>query len=298
MSDWKARATPVNQSEGRGSWKDRATPVDGPSKAQDSERPAGAAVESAGDVVTLGYAPQIKAGLVEAVHSIPFMPERSKLLAGLTRPLSEVVSGEAFKDLKPLGSYTETRDQSIKDATALKDANPTASKVGTIAGLVAAGAAGGSGATSLLGQGAKGAITAAAMNPGDKEGEISPLQLEQRGKQAAAGGLTALLLGGLGAGAAKIAPKLQSSESKAAQLAMDLGSTGERPMGLSDLLQKAREWGPWALLGGKGVVAKAALKATKKYGPGVVEKLGSIQPNGVTAGIVGGALERRLGGAE
>lgn len=108
--------------------------------------------------------------------------------------------------------YVSLRDKKIQELKKLQEENPTASKVGTGAGLIAGlavpvgAAAKGAGLLAKVGRaGAVGAIYGGLRNPGDSEGVVDPVQAEQRLKGAEFGGGAGLLLGGLGAGAGKLA---------------------------------------------------------------------------------------------
>jgi hypothetical protein len=145
--------------------------------------PAQTALESAADTAMLGYLPHAQAGL-------------SKLI-------------------DPSISYTAERDSNIKRLAVQRAENPKSAMLGTGLGvgaslLLPAGAiAKGAGVAGKLAQGAKmGAIYGGLANPGDTEGDISPLQLEARGKNAAVGA-------GLGAGTAGLAELIGAGASKA-----------------------------------------------------------------------------------
>ncbi len=150
-----------------------------------------AGIESFGNALTLGYLPQLQAGV-------------GKLLF-------------------PEQSYTEQRDINVRRQQAQQEQFPTETLAGSLAGTAVsipvggamAGAAKIPQATSALGRvlsgAASGAAFGAAQNVGETEGEISPLQLEERLKNAAYG----LALGGGTAGAGALLSKAAGAISKA-----------------------------------------------------------------------------------
>lgn len=153
-------------------------------------RPGQAALEGFGETATLGYLPQIQAG-IEKILPNPTADADAKLKAmGIDVPEQ---------------SYVQMRDENIARQGQLAKQNPGASMAGKGAGIVASmamplpGAAMGKVARSAL----QGGITGAAYNPGDVKGEVNPLQLEERAPNAALGTLfgTAGGLAGKGIGA-------------------------------------------------------------------------------------------------
>lgn len=114
------------------------------------------ALESFGNAATFGYLPHIQAGVSSAV----------------------------FGD-----DYTKTRDENIARQALQRKEHPTASIAGTGAGIVAS--AIGTGGLGAVAKGASagkkiyegmkaGAIIGGITNPGDTEGEISPMQIKER----------------------------------------------------------------------------------------------------------------------
>lgn len=145
-----------------------------------------AATEGLAEAGTFGYAPQIRAAIRPA-----------------TSWLYKTVTGE---DL-PEKSYVQARDEDIKKRQMYAEAAPseflggqvvgtigTAMAPGAIIGRLGKGAQAASALSKLdkLGKFGKavasGAATGAVYNPGDVEGEINPIQLGDRGKQALVGG--------------------------------------------------------------------------------------------------------------
>jgi hypothetical protein len=162
------------------------------------------------NAVSAGYLPQIKAATAPAVDHTLYWAWKHGLVPGLD-PKNAPDSYEAYKDNK---TYVQRRDEAAKSLQDESAAHPTASIVGSIGGalnqaimmgpLLGGGSAAAEGvgtlqglAPRLLKASALGAGVGAAQNPGDVEGQISPLQLEDRAKNAATGGI----VGGLTQGA-------------------------------------------------------------------------------------------------
>lgn len=198
----------------------------------DAERPLAAAVESAGDALTFGYAPQIKAGITEGINKISGV-DRAKILATFDRPIDEVISGQAYENLPKLNSYVDTRDYASKAAAQLKEENPKAAIAGMVGGaLLPIGAA----ATSLRGlkgaalargigkAGLTGGAMSAAYNPGDVKGEITPFQPAERLQNAAVGGGLSMLLGAGGAALSAAAPQVKGAANSLAARALGRGT--------------------------------------------------------------------------
>lgn len=154
------------------------------------------AAEQVGNTVTLGYAPQIAAGIGR------IMPDPN---AGL----DEKLRAQGFNvQNAPEQDYMALRDENLRGMAEREKQFPKAALAGKAAGVIASGALMGGalgatkGATTLarMGNAAKtGAALGAVANPGDVEGEMDPLQWEARLKNAGAG----LVLGGLAQGAAE-----------------------------------------------------------------------------------------------
>jgi hypothetical protein len=161
-----------------------------------SNRPFAAGIEAAGDTLALGYLPQIKAGTAEVFSKVGV--PRETTLAVIDKPIPEVITGRAFKDLAPLNSYVETRDAAIKSSKDLARANPLASGLGTLTGAVLPLGLGAASTGGILKQiaksGLKTAGTGFAYNPGDIQGEMGGPQLSERlGNAVISGGLGTLL---------------------------------------------------------------------------------------------------------
>lgn len=141
-----------------------------------------AALESFGNAATLGYLPQLQAAV-------------GKLMPNPTADVDADLAAQGFKVSQPEQGYLELRDENLARQAQQKVDFPNATKAGTVAGiaataLVPAGvAAKGATLAAKAAQGAKvGAVMGAVANPGDVEGEIAPLQLEERSRNAALGG--------------------------------------------------------------------------------------------------------------
>jgi hypothetical protein len=180
---WKERAL---KDDGQplkdgGGWRSRALPE----KPEGSPSKAGAAaqagLEGFGDAATLGYLPHIQAGV-----------------AGLTpdpnASVDEQLRAQGFTINEQDDSYLTRRDANLKRQKKQREEHPVASGIGTGAGILATAAvpvgaaAKGASLAEKAYKGARaGAALGAAVNPGDTENEISPLQPDARLKNAAVG---------------------------------------------------------------------------------------------------------------
>jgi hypothetical protein len=130
---------------------------------------------------TFGYTPQIVGGLASIVDKL--MP-----------PVIDPLTGKRI----PRADYTSARDATSKELNKLRDENPATYMAGNIVGGLAVPIPGASVKT-IGGAAKRGALTGVLANPGETEGEISPVQPVERGMQAALG----LGLGAAGAKAAQ-----------------------------------------------------------------------------------------------
>jgi hypothetical protein len=139
-------------------------------------------LESYGNALSLGYLPQIQAAT-------------SPIMAG-------VYNAVTGNNVKP-DSYVQERDANISRQAEQSKENPISSKIGTGLGFIN-GAALAPEVNVFRGAGylpaiARGAVTGgaygAAQNPGDKPGEVSPVQIGDRAKNAAFGAGTGAALG-------------------------------------------------------------------------------------------------------
>ncbi len=152
-------------------------------------------LENFGNVVAAGHLPQLQA-----------MFERF-LSPDATSEVDEKLKAEGFQ--LPERGYVQMRDENIKSQDASNERNPLSAAIGTGAGIVVqapliaktAASAVGKG-VSMLGR-AKGAAATgfglgAANNPGDVEGELNPLQGEERLMNAGKGAVFGLATQGAG----------------------------------------------------------------------------------------------------
>lgn len=161
-----------------------------------SGNPASAALEGAGQALTLGYLPQLQAGA-------------ERLIPSPTSDVDERLRQQGFK--LPEESYVKSRDEFISRGAGLQKENPYSYGAGMLAGTalqapMVAGLAGAPAASALgrVGQAVKGgAIMGAAQNPGDTAGQESGLQLGERLKGASSGAA----VGGVAQGALGLAGK-------------------------------------------------------------------------------------------
>jgi hypothetical protein len=169
---WRDRATPVG---GKSDWKTRALPVE----EVENEPKTGAfeaGLEHYGNAATLGYLPHIQAATEPAFNKVMDLITGGNVSEGDDR------------------DYLKRRDENLKRIELEGKEHPVASGLGTVGGIVASAVApmGSAAKGATLGakalQGAKvGGALGAAANPGDIEGEVSPLQVGGRLKNAAIG---------------------------------------------------------------------------------------------------------------
>ena len=253
------------------SWKDtvQAIPASKEPPALADTLPAFA--EGAGEVLTLGYAPQIKAGLAKGVSAVtPFTPQ--EVLTTLQAPIGDVVSGKAYDGLpsEPM-SYEELKKAAMESGEQIKAKDKIGAGLGMLAGGVAGGGALAQGlravgaipavttpvATALQNIGLAG-LEAAAYNPGEAAPGEDPLQLAQRLEQAKYG----LAYGAGGTALGELAPVMTSGArglakrslgrstqkknlalgkagvQKLGQQALDMGVVGPIPKTISQMANK------------------------------------------------------------
>lgn len=180
---------------------------------EDKLKDAETFLRSAGNSAAFGYIPQINAALDPLIYR----------LSG-EKAVDDKLRAQGFK-IPEHQSYTEARDKEAADLAKLQSEHPISSAAGTVTGIV--GGPGGligkgvmkalPAAATVLGTigraGAIGAAEAGLMNPGETEGEVSPLQLGERAKAAGLGAL-----GGIGGAAiAEYLPRLSKTLSKFAE---------------------------------------------------------------------------------
>lgn len=149
-------------------------------QAQPEARTGEAAIQGFAQGATAGYLPQIQAATEPAIQGA---------LGFFGDDTDAKLKEQGFNIQQPEQSYTQRRDQFIAQAKQLEEENPAASTIGQVLGGLSTALLPGTGAARAatgLGRLGQAAATGAAMgalrNPGDVEGEISPLQLEERGK--------------------------------------------------------------------------------------------------------------------
>lgn len=91
--------------------------------------------------------------------------------------------------------YTKARDEAITEMELEKQKFPEDVKGAELAGMIAPTGTVLRGAKGLIGMIGRGAALGAAINPGDVEGQVDPIQAEERGMGAVKGGLIAGALG-------------------------------------------------------------------------------------------------------
>jgi len=178
------------------------------------DKPVTSFLRGVADTATLGYLPQIEAGSRKLADKVAgTIYENTGLLSDSPAAVVSRMKKEGY-DID-LPDYTQLRDESVREGEKLKKYNPKSSLGGMVAGgLLSAPLIAGGGAASVggrLGQAAlSGGALGALYNPGDREGEISPLQLQDRAVGAAtgaAGGLVGQGLGELAKAAGKAIPE-------------------------------------------------------------------------------------------
>ncbi len=168
------------------------------------------ALEGFGNGASMGYLPQLQASAEVATDAIGNAKDRALKAVGLDH-LSSIDSQLRDQGFQlPDETYLAIRDANIKRQKEQARINPNTSMASNAAGMITSGIAtsglGGSAAAAptLLGrvaQGIKagskaGAIYGGVANPGDVEGELSPIQPMERAKNAAFGSVTGGLVGG------------------------------------------------------------------------------------------------------
>jgi hypothetical protein len=221
---WKDRAEPVGK-KAEGGWRSRALPAEAAAKPEASTSVGETIRDQAANVMSLGYLPQLRALGSKAVDTV--LDPTMKLDADLRK--------QGFKLDENDPTYLEIRDAELKKLAAQEAEHPVAAKVGMGLGVIG-GAAIPVGAAArglnVWAQAAKGAKTGAIMgalaNPGDKENEIDPIQVEARGQNALIGGGIGAAVPLAAQGGSSLAQKLKEAlRGKADKLAEKAtGATG------------------------------------------------------------------------
>ncbi len=163
-----------------------------------------AALEHYGNTATMGYLPHLQAGV-------------EKLLPNPTADVDSKLEEQGFSVPSNDQSYLSARDENRKRLETESKEHPYASGAGTAAGVIAGAALPAANIAKGATLGAKalagaktGALYGAIANPGDTEGEYSPVQLGGRAKNAA-----------IGAGIGAAAPVAIEGVSRGAQSVKD-----------------------------------------------------------------------------
>lgn len=172
----------------------------GPTKKYDNSFSGSAALQGAGQALTLGYLPQLQAGA-------------ESMLPDASGGVDEKLRREGFK--LPDDSYVSKRDQFINRDQKLASENPVSYGSGAVAGTLVSApilGAGGQAKTFLGGVGraaGAGAVAGALQNPGDVSGEVNnPLKGELQTSSRLQNAGTGILYGGGTQGALSVASKL------------------------------------------------------------------------------------------
>ncbi len=249
---------------------------------------AAATLSGAGDMLTLGYAPQIQAGLAKGVAAVtPF--EAQDVLAALQAPIGDVLDPKTYDGL-PEGeqSFIQLRDAARAREEAVQKKDELSAGLGKVLGAVAM-----PGAAGLLRSAAMGAGMGALYNPGDTRGEASDLQLQER----LLGGLVGGAGGGLGAAIPKVPGYLKEKAQSLAARAVGRGTKGmKKALGEKGFLamgQEAMDQGivGWIPKTQQGIVdaSKSALKSTgQQIGKAIEEAPAapSISKQSVSARVI------------
>lgn len=163
-----------------------------------NDRPLQAALSGFGQGASFGYLPQLQAATEKGVDYL------------FGDNTDEKLRSQGF-EIAQDPSYVETRDQYIKDTESLQASNPKSFIAGNIGGSIATGIATGGGVSALtkgtqaaslgsrIATAAKtGAVVGAVRNPGDTEGELNPIQLEERAINAVQDAFTGVAIQGAG----------------------------------------------------------------------------------------------------
>lgn len=162
------------------------------------------ALEHGANAATLGYLPQLQ--------------------AAAAKPIYKALNSATGLNVEP-DSYVQERDANVRRLQAEQKENPKSALAGSVAGsLLGAAATPGlgpsSGILNAAGHGALyGAGIGALSNPGDKPGEVNPIQAKDRLQNAESGALTGAVTGGVTEGASKGLQALANSGEKAGEIA-------------------------------------------------------------------------------
>jgi hypothetical protein len=298
-------------SQGEGPW----------SKFQAKESTQGqAALEGFGRGASLGYLPQLQAGVERISDGTGHLKDMALDAVGLDDLASSDYQLEKQGFEIPQNSYLEARDSNIRRQKKQKADNPITAGASELAGSVVTGiatsglmpgaaakttaetakAAKNLGFAARIGKGIKtgaqtGAIYGAAANPGDVEGEISPIQLKERaintalgtvlgaGTGAVVGTGVETIKGGSGLvkkGAGIASDKLKSFGNKALKNAT--GATGKQASEFADDAGiQLYERGLVKFGDSQEKIAQRVVKAVESANSQIDDALAKLEKNGV-----------------
>jgi len=214
------------------------------------------AAQGAGSGALMGYAPHLAAGIGQAMGGIDELQQKitGKYIEESKNVDKKLVAG-GFKIDQPDDNYVNTRDQFLKQQESVKKDHPYAYGFGELAGTIGGGAKiggligkipglgiqNGSGLLSRVAKSAaQGGIAAGLVNPGDKEGEVQPLQAGPRLRAAkmgaAIGGATPIVSKAL-AGIGNFGKKLLSEGSGIPR--QDIETYAKRTAEVNDLIKRS-----------------------------------------------------------
>lgn len=188
------------------------------------------ALEHFGNGASFGYLPQLQAMAEKGGDAIGEAKDKALDIVGLDHlaSIDHQLQQKGFK--LPDSTYLDVRDHNIKRLKKEAEDNPWTAGLSNVGGGVATGiatgglmpkAAAATAMSRIRNAGQIGGIYGAAMNPGDKEGEIAPVQFADRMDNAAKG----TALGGITAGAVEGAKNIPGSLKDFAEKAA-VNSTG------------------------------------------------------------------------
>lgn len=215
-----------------------------------------AGVESFGNAVTLGYAPQLQA------MAEPLVDRAMNFITG-----QKVPEAPLEQALGRGASYVKARDENIRRMAEQEKDYPLTTGAASVGGTVAGALATPIGTASTAGKGllaaAKGigkgigkvalvgGAQAALQNPGDTEGNVDPLQLAERGENAKKGAAISAATAGLVKGGGTVASKFAGSGKAAKEIAENAAfkSSGAMLKDFRSAADKGRvnEVGRWML---------------------------------------------------
>lgn len=213
---WRDRAVIDDGKTPKTSWRDRAKPADGGVSIDRSEasKAGQAALEHFANAATLGYLPQIQA-LSDYITPDP------------NADLDQRLKAEGFSIDEGDKGYIASRDRNLKRLAKQEQENPLSSLAGTGAGILTtalipmSAASKGASLAEKAYMGAKGgAKLGLAVNPGDTEGDFSPVQLGDRLSNAAKGAAFGAAVPVAVAGAGKVGKYLGEKAAKKATRAL------------------------------------------------------------------------------